>query len=464
MARINRLLVKAMILFGTILLLSHAIIVILTPDVDRHGRHPMITAIPPPRNNHEPGENIAPLQLQQQRQKRLRNRNVIIPQPITKRPIPTAKTISPYLANPLFKGKERLLTMLHEAHYFNDTAETFFQDDRKVENLAKALPPWKQVSDRLGGDEPFLHGLDRCEQFQAKVQPVDRLIGVAGLFATGTNLLASLLINNCQNNARVQADLGNGVRWQANWGKHSPARYRLENQLDTKLINENYLPVVTTRHPYSWMQSMCRQRYSTHWFHNAKAHCPNLVPNDIDRYWYNITTSRYGKETINRLYKDPWLRDNLLDTANFTLDKEVVPVRVRYKSGTLFHDSLVHMWNEWYHEYIDADFPRIVVRLEDLVFHPKEVISKICHCAGGTVKDDFQYVTETAKVGGENIHGKAADRTNLFKWLTRFHLEDRLKNMTSEDHAFAREHLDSELLKMFGYLLPPPTDTQVRTQ
>jgi len=167
--------------------------------------------------------------------------------------------------------------------------------------------------------------------------------------------------------------------------------------------------IIESTDPYSWLQSLCRQRYSTHWFHNAQAHCPNLIPNEIDHYWYNYTI-KHGKRGIHKLLKDPWLRDNLLDFANYTLDSKVVPVRVRYKSGTLFHESLAHMYNEWYHEYLDADYPRIIVRLEDLVFHAKEVVTKICDCMGGVVLDDFQYVTQTAKVGDENIHGKRKEK------------------------------------------------------
>jgi hypothetical protein len=365
--------------------------------------------------------------------------------------VPTAKTISPYLRHPLFKGKERLLTMLHEAHYFNDSAPEFFEDEARVEALANKLPTWETVSRRLGGEAPVIVGLDTCAKYQSLVPPIERLMGVSGIFATGTNLLASLLVANCHNDVRWRAGLGAGVRWQVNWGKHSPARFRLENKLDEGLVNENYLPVVTIRHPYSWMQSLCRQRYSTHWFHSSQEHCPNLVPNDIDRKWYNFTMA-YGRRGVHSLFNDPWLRDNLLDTANFTLDSSVVPVRVRYKSGTLYHESLAAVWNEWYRESYDAEYPRIIVRLEDLVFHAKEVVTKVCECFGGKMDRDFLYVTKTAKVGDANIHG--SDRTDLFKWFTRWHLEDRVRNMTREDQEYAREHLDQELLKQFQYGTP----------
>lgn len=463
-----------MAVLGGILLISHLAMLQYFPDHPSNtyqDRHPMAKSKSIERESlqqqqqlqHPRGANSLnmddPHQQQQQqqqpnKQQQPRKRKKLRILANEKRKVkPTANTVSPYLKHPLFAGKERLLTMLHEAHYFNDSAPEFFQDKVKVEALASQLPLWETITHRLGGEKPALEGLDTCSKFQSLVPPEERFIGVAGLFATGTNLLASLLVANCQNKARIEKyNGGTGVRWQVNWGKHTPARYRLDNRLDPKLNNEHYLPVVTIRHPYSWMQSMCRQRYSTHWFHNAQEHCPNLVPNEIDHKWYNYTV-KYGKRGINHLFNDPWLRDNLLDLANYTLNRTVVPVRVRYKSGTQFHESLAHLWNDWYKEYmVDADFPRIVVRLEDLVFHAKEVVTQICSCIGGTVVDDFRYVSETAKVGDDNIHGK--DRTNLFKWFTKWHLEDRTKNMTKEDRAYAREHLDPDLLKKFQYEHP----------
>lgn len=178
----------------------------------------------------------------QQQQRRNNNPHLHIPQTLSEkqaqlrkqlrhqiqREIPniaSAKTISPYLKHPLFVGKERLLTILHESHFFNDSAPEFFQDEAKVEALASKLPPWKTITDRLGSTEPALVGLDTCEQYRSLVPPLDRMLGVAGLFATGTNLLASLLVSNCRNPERLKKEGGIGVRWQVNWGKHVRSHY-----------------------------------------------------------------------------------------------------------------------------------------------------------------------------------------------------------------------------------------------
>ena len=86
--------------------------------------------------------------------------------------------------------------------------------------------------------------------------------------------------------------------------------------------------------------------------------------------------------------------------------------------------SLLHVWNEWYHEYVfDAKFPRLIVRFEDLLFHTPAVVEQIRQCVGATYRDSsssshdgdshnsststaaspvqhkFKYVTESVKDG-----------------------------------------------------------------
>ena len=118
---------------------------------------------------------------------------------------------------------------------------------------------------------------------------------------------------------------------------------------------------------------MCRHHYTATWPHDEHRHCPNLIPDDQDRSEFRL-----------RL-----------------IGQDTVPVKVNYKGADIIrhHESLVHFWNEWYKEYLDADFPRIIVRYEDLVFRPKETTKQVCECFGGTLNERFQYVVDTAKKG-----------------------------------------------------------------
>ena len=79
-----------------------------------------------------------------------------------------------------------------------------------------SLPSWEQVTN-LYGSAPVLHGLETCATFRASgSDPGEHLLGVAGTFNTGTNLLAELLIHNCEMPARMAkyGAINKGIRWQ----------------------------------------------------------------------------------------------------------------------------------------------------------------------------------------------------------------------------------------------------------
>ena len=153
------------------------------------------------------------------------------------------------------RDKERILQILKDAGV--DQAIT-------PEVLAK-LPTWQDVVNKLG-PEPRIYGLDSCQTFQKSLPHAsDGLIAPAGAFNSGTNLMAELLIANCYSPARRKEYGSDGVRWQVNWGKHQPPKFRVDQAVYKNLAdaseNEHMLPVVTIRDPYTWLQSLCRNRY-----------------------------------------------------------------------------------------------------------------------------------------------------------------------------------------------------------
>jgi hypothetical protein len=297
--------------------------------------------------------------------------------------------------------------------------------------LAK-LPAWSDVT-ALYGPEPVITGLESCQVFQQSGDAGDHFVATAGTFNTGTNLMAELLIANCHMPARMAkyGKKNRGVRWQVLWGKHTPVgdesfRQGHRTYNDSSLTADNIFSAVTVRDPFKWMQSMCRHEYGAKWHHD-KNHCPNLVPNQVDR-------------------DKGWVNNNSTNT---------VPVTVAYLEFTRHHQSLVDFWNSWYQEYKDATFPRLLVRFEDLVFHPKEVTKTVCECAGGEMnkQQPFKYIVDSAKRG--DSHGKATERTSYVDALVKYGTEKgRYQGMTDEDLRFAQENLDPALMKMFGYPYP----------
>jgi hypothetical protein len=151
----------------------------------------------------------------------------------------------------------------------------------------------------------------------------------------------------------------------------------------------NVLPVVMVRDPYTWMISECRNSYALSWPHQPE-HCPNLIPNEFDKDRFPRLG---GKATVPVLFQ--------LGRVGNKVDMRL--------------DSLADAWNEWNRQYFDlAEIPRIMVRFEDLIFRPKELIEAVCACGGGRPKNDtFQYHPENFKAGATNTTGHNSHTTLL---------------------------------------------------
>jgi hypothetical protein len=191
---------------------------------------------------------------------------------------------------------------------------------------------------------------------------------------------------------------------------------------DKKANKTNVLPVVLIRDPYSWMQSMCKHPYAASWKH-AKEHCPNLVPSALDRA----------------------LLPNL--AANATS----IPVSIGYPGNASQWDSLAHVWSDWYNQYTQAEYPRLMIRFEDILFHVREVITLVCECAGAVPKQDtFSYVVDSGKWGSAH-KGSSNMISAMIKYGTD---KKRFASFTDDDLRYAAKHVDPELLRRFHYEVP----------
>ena len=89
--------------------------------------------------------------------------------------------------------------------------------------LASQLPSWDDIVS-MYGEKPIVHGLETCKTYRDTVEPADRMLGPAGIFNTGTNLLFELMKANCNiKEARTskthREPMRNGMRFQPPWGK-----------------------------------------------------------------------------------------------------------------------------------------------------------------------------------------------------------------------------------------------------
>lgn len=278
-------------------------------------------------------------------------------------------------------------------------------------NATTELPNWDTI-ESLYGSEPRIVGLESCARYRDAVPLPDRFLGVAGLFNTGTNALAWSLVNNIQMPTRP--------RWQVPWGKHQLASVRLTHETEHNQMNASLaFPVAIVKDPMMWLHSMCHNAYSAHWKRVAD-HCPNLVHQTVDRH---------------------------------TMQERTAPVEalIMYSKENRVHwESLVEMWNDWYRQYLDADYPRLLVRFEDFLFRPEFVLEHVAECVGGDLVEPIHFQSQSSKGHGS--------QTDLLHAMVRYGRgEGRLGNMTQLDLDYAREVLDDRLLQLFSYQKPPPT-------
>ena len=271
------------------------------------------------------------------------------------------------------------------------------EEDYELEEL----PPWSQILDNFHpqtrDDEPIILGLEHCPAFRKKHKKRQIGIGPAGMFSTGTNLIAYLLSVNCKG---PLGRVGRGSKFalvQVPWGKHNPADARFQHQVKMPIVKnrEAILPVVAIRHPYTWMLAMCKHSYNTQWHHErGKCHLTPHLENPIRKV-------PYGFHAYNETH-------NVTNTYN----------------------SLAEMWMEWYKPYfLEQQYnqtPRIMVRHEDMVYRPEKVVSKLCECVGGTNNNNitkdweapggFQYMEKGANMG----RGHGVERSGLLTAVIKY--------------------------------------------
>ena len=322
-------------------------------------------------------------------------------------------------------GKEPLVQLLLDANI------SYARD------LCDQLPLWESVTE-LYGDKPILYGLETCGAYRnglehdgsdsggggdvdsGTISPRPR---IAGMFNTGTNALAQIFLRNLGPSGE-QGRKEWYFPYDVIWGKHSLASYRLKNQFpqNQKLLESPFhgMPIVLIRDPYRWMQSMCKQSYTASW--TRMNHCPNLINHETNET-YRVEVRYLGLNKRHRIqgWPEPY-------------------------------DSLVDYWNQWNRQYVDAKFPRLMTRFEDILFHQKEVFEQIMNCIGLRNHRDhhereYQYGVDTAK-----NHGRSSDLVSaIIKYGTD---RGRTSGFMTRDLQYAKDALDPELLQIFRYKHP----------
>lgn len=244
------------------------------------------------------------------------------------------------------------------------------------------------------------------------------------------------------------------------WRNHHSAKFAKKLFHHTNFLQNDFLPVVIIKDPITWMASMCRHGYETRWW-RVPQHCPNLVPNKYDKRGGYPVVGR-GEIAVRVKFATPYIgHEPEPDKMNRTF--------VNYT-------SMVDLWNTWYGQWYNVEFPRLMVRFEDLLFHAEETITKVCECGGGRMRTNFRYMegkpiqclfdggtfrnfssppflssSAAPAKGTTGVHsGSAGFLASLVNYgNSTLRMKDIMK--WEKDSEYFNEHVDKDLMELFEY-------------
>lgn len=128
-------------------------------------------------------------------------------------------------------------------------------------------------------------------------------------------------------------------------------------------------------------------------------------------------------------------------------------VTVTYGAGTDTYESLLHLWYDWYQQYMPksssvGDFPRLIVRMEDLVFHTESTVTQICECAGGNTYEKFTYVVDSAKADSPGHDASTGLLQAYLKYAQPFHTSD---SFTAAEYAAIQQQTTTVMDMMHAF-------------
>eukprot|EP01083_Nonionella_stella_P018805 52291_1 len=328
---------------------------------------------------------------------------------------------------------------------------------------------------------------------------------IMGLYNTGTNVIFDLLSSNCWGlNTRsnfhrhvhsrrefahtIKPEMQSQFRrfyfksiWNISKHQSSPsAQFFNDTAIDYHgAFTHEQLHIVMIKDPLTWIKSICKQSYyilpvRDKWYYHEL--CPyNISANNGTASANEWHTTLYTSlvDTWNKYYAS-WMGSN--ETPLHTGTPRVIAKSERFKAhalrkfGRLFmsrvsritafqklyqyllegrdHDTLneteIGLLKEVEQLESNVHTPALVVRYEDVLFHPDQVVNRICQCVKG-YRADTTLIKETAS----KPHGKSRNRNEaLIVYSNERH---RYENYGQHDLEFIQQHVNTTIMDVFGY-------------
>lgn len=124
---------------------------------------------------------------------------------------------------------------------------------------------WKYERDSSGSsagkslsadEQPIILGMDRCEAYRRAVPAHVRAVGPAGLFSSGTNLLADLFKKNCDPPKALRF-IVRFASWQVPWGKRKSSKICLNVHVCPALTSSMFSAPCIETQPFALPMLYC---------------------------------------------------------------------------------------------------------------------------------------------------------------------------------------------------------------
>lgn len=264
--------------------------------------------------------------------------------------------------------------------------------------------------------------------------------------------------------------------------------YTMEYSKHYKLYKHIYCPAnISTIVNYSTIQEFIfkhKQRYGRQWFephfknntnnNNYREYFSSLrwyglFYNSLAQFWnhYYLSWTRLNnsKTVDNRVPHPHEIRDLSIQEVialgvknyntvisidnKYKIDKDNPLTDVEYIQYTdLFklNEKQANIMKQIGHPLVDIDrtIPTIVIRFEDILYKPQQIVNFFCNCIGGLKKKDVYVNNQSAKP-----HGNSRSRIQALE--TYNDSDFRYLAYSKQDIQFLKENLDANLLNLFGY-------------
>ena len=359
----------------------------------------------------------------------------------------------------------------------DDTSTVLNDENIIVTPLTSEKEKGKEKEQQRANDKPermILFGTETCQIENWKH------VSVAGLYDSGTNLLYNMLKKNCKANGKKFVS----VIWELPHTKHIPidnitAFYESlifwnvvasdkdlpskppwmfnNNDNDNDINgNESFVPYGIRR--FLMDTNFYQGKYKTGSILNRELESKHIWGHKLE-----MSTFRQLSTLPVIIIKDPltWIKS--ICRTSYTIHwntksygKKICPKFVKDKSSMMWHykeyKNILQLWNEFYSHYISYHlnvnilYPMIILRYEDLLFHPHLVTQQICNCVNGQFKNDDSFNVIDQRVSPKYSRNDRASALSVYG-----NPKYRYMGYTIDDIQFIRQNAHPLLVDLFDY-------------